>query len=223
MAPQEGWSKLILALQSMRIHPVPPFLTCPCRAAHQQPSLPQCPGIVATAASWSHCSANPLTQNLLLCLMYPELLEEGLMFAFLGRFLMPAPLTLGRLLKGRTAGREGHTVEGKLLRNMEWHKAGGETRPAQHSPGMVVGRARQDPLHSFSLADQGTSKTKPELRETKRLQKNPMENVFARVTLLWPEVAEWYVQTGRWSPFLFAQFAQLATWAAWRPLLQHCA
>lgn len=83
-----------------------------------------------------------------------------------------------------------------MLRNMVWHKAGGETCPAQHSPGMVVGRARQDPLHSFSLADPGTSKTKPQLMETRRLQKKPMENVFARVALLWPEVAE-YVQTGR--------------------------
>lgn len=68
---------------------------------------------------------------------------------------------------------------------MEWHKAGGEAVawcPLLHSPGMVVGRAR---IHcTFSLADQGTSKTKPGLRDTKMLQKKPMQNVFARVTLL---------------------------------------
>lgn len=108
------------------------------------------------------------------------------MFAFLGQFLMPAPLTLGWSPKGRTAGREGHTGEregcpgtqsGTRLEVRLW-------LPLLHSPGMVVGRAGQDPLHFFSLADQGTSKTRPGLRETKRLQKKPVENVFARVTLL---------------------------------------
>lgn len=56
-----------------------------------------------------------------------------------------------------------HRREGRLLRNLEWHKAGGESvawLPLLHSPGMVVGRAGQDPLHFFSLADQGTSKDK---------------------------------------------------------------
>lgn len=64
-----------------------------------------------------------------MCLMYPELLKEGLMFAFFGWFLMPAPLTLGWPPKGRTAEREGHTGERerRLLRSLECHKAGGET------------------------------------------------------------------------------------------------
>lgn len=95
---------------------------------------------------------------------------------------------LGLATEGKDSweGRS-HRREGTLLRNIEQQKAGGETVAWLHllrSPGMVVGRARQDPLHFFSLTDQGTSKTKPGLGETKRLQKKPMENVFARATLL---------------------------------------
>lgn len=54
--------------------------------------------------------------------------------------------------KGSREGRSGRR-EGRFLRNLEWHKAGGEAVawcPLLHSPGMVVGRARQDPLHFFS-------------------------------------------------------------------------
>lgn len=96
------------------------------------------------------------------------------MFAFLGCFFNACTTDLGVATKGKDSWqRRSHRRKGRLLRNIEWHKAGGQTvawLPLLHSPGMVVGRARQDPLNFFSLADQGTSKTKPGLRETKKLQ-----------------------------------------------------
>lgn len=160
---------------------------------------------------WFHCSANPLTQSLLLCLMYPKLLEEGLMFAFLGWFLMPPPVTLGwppgeGQWRGKVTQERGKVAqEPGVAQGCRWDLA---WPPLLHSPGMA--RAGLGRIHcTFSLL---LTKTKPGFRETKRLQNKPLENVFARVTLLWAEVPEWCVQAGRWSPFLFLLFTQLATW-----------
>lgn len=120
-------------------------------------------------------------------LMYPELLKEGLMFAFLGWFLMPAPLTLGWPLKARAAEREGQAGEREGFSGI-WSGTRLEVRLWPGVPSCTAQAwwwAGLGRIHcTFSLADQGTSKTKPGLRDTKMLQKKPMQNVFARVTLL---------------------------------------
>lgn len=114
-APQEGcWSKHLLAIvhqDSISAHfPHPAVQGCP--SASSTVPCRHC------SRPWSTCCANPSSRSLLSCWMSSELLE---LFALLGWCLIPASLTLGWPLKGRTTEREGHTGA------CGWHKAGGET------------------------------------------------------------------------------------------------
>lgn len=82
MAPLEGrWSKHPLAGSSG-------FDQRPLSSSHRA-------GLPVRIQPRSLCCANPLAGSFLSRLTYPGLLKGEPMFAFLGWYLMPAPLTLG--------------------------------------------------------------------------------------------------------------------------------
>lgn len=185
MAPQEGWSKLILYsplgfIQCPLSSAAPaglPISAHPCHNAlalwplQAAPFPLQCQSLDPEPFVVFNVSQTPRGTNV--CFPWPD--------------FNACTTDLGLATEGKDSweGRS-HRREGRLPRNTEWHKTGGEAvawLPLLHSSGMVVGRTGQDPLHFFSLVDQATRKTRPGLRETKRLQKKPVESVFARVTL----------------------------------------
>lgn len=93
------------------------------------------------------------------------------------------------------------------------HKAGGETMARLPLPGwaaalapvlrgtwgtlVVTNRARQSPLHFPSLADLGTSREKPGLREVQNLQESNGECVWESCAAVMAGKPNLYVQRGR--------------------------